>query len=122
MAPARKVPKLHKKTVALAEGTRFVDTQKQEFVIGKEIGQGGFGRIYEGKQVFESSGFLISKMSFLGGYKVGGCNQGRTARQWAVVHGNARLSAYSKGRPLGRMENGERFVLLKILPTSASTV
>ena len=50
MAPARKVPKLHKKTVDLAEGTRFVDTQKQEFVIGKEIGQGGFGRIYEGKQ------------------------------------------------------------------------
>jgi hypothetical protein len=51
MPPARKVPKLHKKTLALKNGTKFTDLKKQEFVIGKEIGQGGFGRIYEGIQV-----------------------------------------------------------------------
>uniref|UniRef100_A0A183C9X2 non-specific serine/threonine protein kinase n=1 Tax=Globodera pallida TaxID=36090 RepID=A0A183C9X2_GLOPA len=50
MAPARKVPKLHNKSVAVKSGTKFVDGRKQEFTVGKEIGQGGFGRIYEGVQ------------------------------------------------------------------------
>lgn len=50
MPPARKVPKLHKKSIAVRQGTIFTDIQRQEFVVGKEIGQGGFGRIYEGIQ------------------------------------------------------------------------
>ncbi|KAL3068478.1 hypothetical protein niasHT_030769 [Heterodera trifolii] len=50
MAPARKVPRLHDKAVLVKSGTKFVDGRKQEFVVGKEIGQGGFGRIYEGVQ------------------------------------------------------------------------
>ncbi|CAK5089718.1 unnamed protein product [Meloidogyne enterolobii] len=48
MPPARKVPKLHKKAIVVKKGTEFSDILKQQFVIGKEIGQGGFGRIYEG--------------------------------------------------------------------------
>uniref|UniRef100_A0A915LV47 Protein kinase domain-containing protein n=1 Tax=Meloidogyne javanica TaxID=6303 RepID=A0A915LV47_MELJA len=48
MPPARKVAKLHKKAIVVKKGTEFSDILKQQFVIGKEIGQGGFGRIYEG--------------------------------------------------------------------------
>ena len=62
MPPARKVPKLHKKAIVVKKGTEFSDILKQQVVIGKEIGQGGFGRIYEGIEVFLlfefSSGFL----------------------------------------------------------------
>lgn len=52
MPPARKVPKLHKKAIVVKKGTEFSDILKQQFVIGKEVGQGGFGRIYEGIEVF----------------------------------------------------------------------
>ncbi|KAF7637453.1 Protein kinase domain-containing protein [Meloidogyne graminicola] len=48
MPPARKVPKLHKKAISVKKGTEFSDILRQQFVVGKEIGQGGFGRIYEG--------------------------------------------------------------------------
>jgi hypothetical protein len=51
MPTARKVPKLHKKTISIRNGTKFTDLYKHEFIIGNEIGQGGFGRIYEGTQV-----------------------------------------------------------------------
>uniref|UniRef100_A0A915EMK3 Protein kinase domain-containing protein n=1 Tax=Ditylenchus dipsaci TaxID=166011 RepID=A0A915EMK3_9BILA len=50
MAPARKKPKAHQKCKIVRSGTKFIDNYKREFVVGKEIGQGGFGRIYEATQ------------------------------------------------------------------------
>lgn len=50
---AKRAPKVHLKCVMVEAGTTFIDRNKKEFKVGKEIGQGGFGRIYAGKQVFK---------------------------------------------------------------------
>ena len=48
MGPKRAAkPKLHQKCAELPKGTKLVDkVRKVEIIIDKEIGQGGFGRIY----------------------------------------------------------------------------
>lgn len=57
MAPAAgkkrtgKAPKLHEKCAVLPPSTQIVDSAKKEYIVQKEIGEGGFGRIYEGKAV-----------------------------------------------------------------------
>ncbi|KAH7730755.1 Protein kinase domain containing protein [Aphelenchoides avenae] len=64
MAPAAakkrtgKAPKLHEKCAVLPPSTKIVDSAKKEYVVQKEIGEGGFGRIYEGRAV--SSGNAVA--------------------------------------------------------------
>lgn len=50
---AAKAPKLHEKPLLVRNGFKFTDMKKVEFTVGKQIGSGGFGRIYEGTQVTE---------------------------------------------------------------------
>lgn len=53
MAPVKKrAPKEHIKCVLVEVGTVFEDAYKNKFEVREEIGQGGFGRIYDGIQVF----------------------------------------------------------------------
>ncbi|KAI1708874.1 protein kinase domain-containing protein [Ditylenchus destructor] len=48
MPPKKRGPKAHVKCAVVQAGFTFIDGTKSELVVGKEIGQGGFGRIYEG--------------------------------------------------------------------------
>ena len=48
MAPAVKKSKLYQKPIAVKKGTIITDHRKCEFVVGKELGSGAFGRIYDG--------------------------------------------------------------------------
>lgn len=64
MPPKRK-PKAHVKCAIVPSGFKFVDGNKSEFVVGKEIGQGGFGRIYDGLQVTTKKSVAI-KMEPMG--------------------------------------------------------
>jgi len=45
---AGKKPKLYAKPAIVKKGTVITDHRKFEFIVGKEIGSGGFGRIYDG--------------------------------------------------------------------------
>jgi len=54
-----KGPKAHDLAVVVRSGTHFIDNSKSEFIVGKQIGQGGFGRIYDGTMVGSKSPVAI---------------------------------------------------------------